>query len=322
MPFPNLVSRPLLLFFVAALGFAVAAGCYTGPETDLSSPAPGPASSSPSPTDVAGGDAASLAAHGIPCDVAKVLATSCTDCHGAVPSEGAPVSLVTYAELAAPSKTDPARSVAALALDRIKSARRPMPPDETLAWSDVAALERWVAAGLPRNLAGCDGSHARDGGAATDSAAPADDGGGAAPVDAALDAAPLCTSGTTWAAGTPPSALMRPGAACLACHAQASGPGFAVAGTVYPSLHDPNDCNGSSGPNLRVVLVDANGKTHTLPVNDAGNFMRLTSLPVPYRAMVTDGAKIREMKTPQTNGDCNGCHTEAGRLAPGRVMAP
>jgi hypothetical protein len=310
----------LLLLDVAALLLVTAGGCYTGPETGLTSPANDPTSAAApaGPAEGAGGDAASLAASGIPCDVASLLATSCTDCHGAMPSEGAPVSLVTYEELAAPSKTDPTLSLAALAVDRLKDAKRPMPPDEAIPPSDVAALERWVIAGLPRNVGTCSGEPQRDGGGSSAVSADADAGA----VDAAPEGATTCTSGMTWPAGASPSALMHPGAACLACHAQSSGPGLAIAGTVYPTLHEPNDCNGSFGPNLRVIIVDAEGKTHTLPVNEAGNFLRLTGLPVPYRATVTDGAKIREMKTPQTSGDCNGCHTEGGKLAPGRVMAP
>jgi hypothetical protein len=39
--------------------------------------------------------------------------------------------------------------------------------------------------------------------------------------------------------------------------------------------------------------------------------------------MVVKGNEVREMKTPQYDGDCNGCHSEWGDSgAPGRVMAP
>ena len=115
---------------------------------------------------------------------------------------------------------------------------------------------------------------------------------------------------------------MHPGKPCISCHSATGGPSFVIAGTVYPTIHEPDDCNGSGTGNLSVLIIDATGKTHTMPVNAAGNFTRVTSIPLPYRAMIVDGAKVREMKTPQTDGDCNGCHSEAGNHAPGRVMAP
>ena len=90
---------------------------------------------------------------------------------------------------------------------------------------------------------------------------------------------------------------------------------------MYPTLHEPNSCDGVAG-NVTVVIVDAAGKSHSMPVNAAGNFTRVTGIPMPYRAMVVSGTKVREMKTPQTDGDCNGCHSEQGSQAPGRVMAP
>ena len=53
-----------------------------------------------------------------------------------------------------------------------------------------------------------------------------------------------------------------------------------------------------------------------------GNFARVTNIPMPYRAMVVKGTKVREMKTLQTDGDCNGCHTEKGNGSPVRIMMP
>ena len=115
---------------------------------------------------------------------------------------------------------------------------------------------------------------------------------------------------------------MHPGKTCIDCHSTKGGPPYAFAGTVYPTMHEPDDCNGATKPGLSVLLIDATGKTHTMPVNAAGNFFRVTSIPMPYRALVVDGSKVREMKTPQTDGDCNGCHSEWGTQSPGRVMAP
>jgi hypothetical protein len=199
----------------------------------------------------------------------------------------------------------------------MKETKQPMPPDGKISAADIAVLEKWVAAGMPRGTC-ANAAAAMDGGA--EGGATGD--GGMKPADASADAATVCTSGTTWAQGTPASELMHPGKTCIACHSAMQGPSYVLAGTVYPTTHEPNDCNGASAPNLSVLIIDATGKTHTMPVNAAGNFMRVTSIPMPYRAMVVNGAKVREMKTPQTDGDCNGCHSEQGNHAPGRVMSP
>ena len=49
----------------------------------------------------------------------------------------------------------------------------------------------------------------------------------------------------------------------------------------------------------------------------------LSELALPYRAKVVVGGRERVMLTPQTNGDCNACHTQAGAEgAPGRIIVP
>ena len=43
----------------------------------------------------------------------------------------------------------------------------------------------------------------------------------------------------------------------------------------------------------------------------------------PMRAKVVRGDKERVMLTPQSTGDCNSCHKQAGTVAaPGRIVAP
>jgi hypothetical protein len=331
-------SRALLILSAVAFSVAlvaVAAGCYTRPNRDFSPSPEGPAASphraEPAGESVEPANAGPAAEpSGLPCDVAKVLAVSCTDCHGRPLAEGAPFALLTYDDLVAPSLSEPERSVAAVSLDRIKDTRRPMPPDEALGAADVAVLASWVGAGMPRGACGgkAAGAGSRDGADAGDGdGGGGGDGGGAgadgaapSPADASVDATSACTSGATWAPGALASALMHPGTPCIGCHASAGGPPLALAGTVYPSAREPDDCNGSTGGNLHVLILDAAGKTHTMPVNAAGNFLRVTGLALPYRAMVVDGAKVRAMKTPQTEGDCNSCHSAEG--AAGRILAP
>jgi hypothetical protein len=323
-------ARALLsVISVAALSLAVIAGCYTGPDSALSAATPPsdasagsarhPPQGSAEPT---GDDAGLVASGGLPCDVAALLASACVRCHGAPPAMGAPMSLLTYDDLVAPWDEDPTRSIADLSLERMKARESPMPPDGTVADSAIAVFEAWVRDGVPRR------SCAPPPGPLAPPAPSADAGYATSPVDAgpladggAAPGATRCTSGTIWMPSTPPSALMAPGRSCLGCHALSGGPSLTLAGTVYPSLHEPDDCAGT-GTNVSVVIVDATGKSHSVPVNAAGNFLRVTGLPMPYTARVVSGTKVREMKTPQTSGDCNGCHTPSGNQAPGRIMAP
>ena len=118
---------------------------------------------------------------------------------------------------------------------------------------------------------------------------------------------------------------MNPGKACITCHSMGEGPTFAVAGTLYPTAHEPDLCNGSNGSTTgaRIVITDKNGKMLTLTPNTVGNFSYQGSLATPFTASVTYMGRERRMLTPQTNGDCNACHTTSGTMsAPGRIVLP
>jgi hypothetical protein len=98
-----------------------------------------------------------------------------------------------------------------------------------------------------------------------------------------------------------------------------------LAGTVYPSAHEPIDCNGSNGLNnaVQVVITDASGQVTTLIVNGVGNFHTATNIALPFHAKVVSGGRERAMSAAQMIGDCNSCHTETGANgAPGRIMVP
>lgn len=129
-----------------------------------------------------------------------------------------------------------------------------------------------------------------------------------------------CSRSATWPRSSNRSGT-RSSRRTSTCHAATGGPTFTIAGTVFPTLHEPDSCNGVPG-GVTVVIVDAAGKSHSMPVNAAGNFTRIMGIPMPYKAMVVNGMKVREMKTSQTDADCNGCHSEQGNRTPGRVMAP
>jgi len=145
-----------------------------------------------------------------------------------------------------------------------------------------------------------------------------------------LDAeAPVCTSGVMWTLGNSGSAEMQPGNACITCHVlggAASGYPFDVAGTVYPTAHEPNECDGTMSASI--VITDSKQKVHTLQVNSAGNFynfdyLGVGAIPTPFTVKVVLSGNERPMLTPVTNGDCNSCHTQQGLMgAPGRVTTP
>jgi mono/diheme cytochrome c family protein len=250
---------------------------------------------------------------GLPCDIAQILQAHCLACHGAPPAGGAPMSLLGYADLAAPSSLDPSKSRAEVALERFTNASSPMPPAGTqapLSSAEIASWQSWVSAGLPMGSCGGAGS---DGG--TNYATP-----------------PTCTSGSYYM--PPPtgdgSPFMDPGQACISCHAKNGAgtidgpPLYSIAGTAYPTAHEYDNCNGANAGGLaQVVITDANNQTFTLTVNSAGNFTLTTAVAVPFHAKVVVGASERAMASAQTVGDCNSCHTESGASgAPGRIMLP
>jgi hypothetical protein len=222
--------------------------------------------------------------------------------------------LVTRDDLMAPAKSDPSTINAVVSLIRMQDTVNPMPPKPAapVPSGDIATFQSWVVAGLPPGSCGSGSGNGSSG-----------SGGG--PYDTPV----VCTSNTYWTLGDHGDPLMHPGRACGGCHVvggKASGKTFDIAGTVYPTAHEPDDCNGVSG--ATVVITDANGQEHSLSVNAAGNFYHSDLLgfgkfTVPYHAKVVFNGKERAMTAAQTVGDCNSCHTEAGaNMAPGRILLP
>jgi len=228
----------------------------------------------------------------LPCDVHAVLAAHCTSCHGDPPTSNAPYSLVTYSDLV---RTVNGAEVAQRALARMQSATVPMPPPPAtpVTASELATFSAWVTAATPSG----------DPNACT--------------VIDPLDAPPTCTTGTFWTMGDTPSPLMRPGAACIACHPMQN----IIAGTVYATGHEPDNCNGAAG--ATVTITDATGAMMSLTTNAAGNFFVTTTVAFPIHAEVVTTTGTRAMVHAQPSGDCNACHTQAGANgAPGRVTLP
>ncbi len=260
-------------------------------------------------TGAAGNGGGSSADTGLPCDVQSVLATRCWSCHAAgTAGPGQPV-LVTRDNLMATSALDPALTYAQAAVARMQSTSAPMPPAPAAPATaqEIATLNGWIAAGYPAGS--CGG---------------ADGGAGSGPDP--FSVAPTCTSKKNWTGGNDGQATMNPGMACISCHKSSGGeaPVFAIAGTVYPTAHEPDLCYGANGTSgAQIVVIGADGTTQTLAPNSAGNFSSSSSIKLPYQAKVVYMGRERAMVATQTTGDCNSCHTQSGANgAPGRILLP
>lgn len=255
-----------------------------------------------SAVDAAGSDPVSgdAGATGLPCEVDALLQQSCRSCHGSKPIASAPMSLVSYEDLAAPSASDPTKTYAVRSLEEMQAGT--MPIGKPLASADYASFAAWLQAGMPRGSCGSDaGTSASD------------------PYDTPV----TCSSNKHWTGGERGSPLMHPGRACIDCHAGTEGPAFSIAGTLFLTAHEPNDCNGSSDRAATVVITDAAGQVFMLAPNAAGNFYLEDAIKKPYTAELQYQGRTRAMATPQLSGDCNSCHTQDGtKDAPGRIMLP
>src|SRR5205814_8531152 len=120
----------------------------------------------------------------------------------------------------------------------MRDTTKPMPPapDTPATAAEIASFQAWIASGASSM---CDTS----GGA-----------GGAGPAaglpDVVVVRPPIvCSSNQQWTQGNNGSASRRPGGACISCHAMSGGeaPAFKIAGTVYSTVREPDDCNGVNG---------------------------------------------------------------------------
>lgn len=250
------------------------------------------------------------------CDVLELLQARCANCHSRPPIRGVPIALIDAGDLATEAPDYPGERAVDVSIARMRSTGQPMPPAPAVAASEeeIAKLETWLLAGMPTE---CESELGPAAGAT------------GSPYETPL----VCTSKTTWHGGNEESPKMRPGGACISCHQSGSeedegeGPRFSFGGTIYPTAHEPDDCNGIDGlkEDAKVVIVAADGATFTMSVNSVGNFYlkERDDVTLPYRAKVVAGGRERVMATEQTSGDCNSCHTESGTDdAPGRIMAP
>jgi hypothetical protein len=213
----------------------------------------------------------------------------------------------------AKAKTDPSKTNAQVSVKRMADGARPMPPGGIAPATDTALLQKWINDGYP--VGTCASAPGGDGGTASG------DGGVTFNPYATPD---QCTSGQT---NQESQGLdMQPGRACGACH----GP-TVLAGTVYATAHEPNNCVGVNGAatTAQIFIIGADNKEYgPFGLSATGNFKEEKgTIPMPYTAKLVTGsgatAKERVMVTKTSNGDCNLCHTLRGSQgAPGRLMLP
>jgi hypothetical protein len=131
---------------------AVCVGCAArGSDPPAGPSAPGNGETPGAPAGMTPGipGAGGTATGDLPCDVDAVLESHCRQCHGATPSYGAPMPLVTRADLLAPSRSDPATPVFQKVVARVQDDGKPMPPSPNarLTTAERATLDQWAARG-------------------------------------------------------------------------------------------------------------------------------------------------------------------------------
>lgn len=94
---------------------------------------------------------------GLPCDVDKVLADNCRQCHQDPTRYGAPMPLLSFEDLTADSLTEPGTPVFQLSRTRMRQegSRMPPPPTAAVSDADLATFDAWIAAGTPRGTEAC-----------------------------------------------------------------------------------------------------------------------------------------------------------------------
>ena len=91
----------------------------------------------------AGGAGGAPSASGLPCDVQEILEQRCQSCHSASPKFGAPMPLVTRADLLAAPVANSAATVGEATVARVSDTASPMPPPPSLPLdaAELAVLE-------------------------------------------------------------------------------------------------------------------------------------------------------------------------------------
>lgn len=95
----------------------------------------------------AAGEKPSQSGEGTWCSARQVLEKSCNSCHSDPPQFGAPMPLVRYEDLFAPSPLVPGQLVYERVAARIHDEQKPMPPTGAFADTSRNALDQWLESG-------------------------------------------------------------------------------------------------------------------------------------------------------------------------------
>jgi hypothetical protein len=242
----------------------------------------------PSPTGSSGLTGTGTAGSGTWCNALGVIRNTCQQCHGTQRQFGAPMSMVTYADMVAPAVTDRTKKVYELVKVRIHDSVKPMPPAGITALTPAAmgVLDSWIAAGAqagsdPTCSATTTAGTAGAGGVQTPPTA-AGTGGAAAPATTGTGGTTSATTPTTTADDWPADCEMH-----YKFLANASGGKYSVpAGAEqHPSFNFPAPWTGAvQAVKFKAVLDNTQVLHHWIlyaadgaflagwaPGNDAGN---------------------------------------------------
>jgi len=140
-----MLHKSIVVAAALALGGSFAVACS------------GSNAASPTSEGADGGITVAPQATDLPCDVDAVLAKSCRQCHSSPPSYGAPMPLLSSADLHASAKSNASKKVFELVGARIHDDVAPMPqaPNPRLSAADMATLDTWIASGAPAGTTSC-----------------------------------------------------------------------------------------------------------------------------------------------------------------------
>lgn len=110
------------------------------------------------------------------------------------------------------------------------------------------------------------------------------------------------------AAASPSPVAMRPGEACLTCHAT-QAPVLTLGGNVFDSATGTNAVAGAT-----VTIVDAANAITTLVTGTDGSFYTGKAIAYPAKVAVSKCPDTAAMVSTVTTGDCNSCHGAAMRI--------
>ncbi|EAR14462.1 MULTISPECIES: hypothetical protein [Robiginitalea] len=129
---------------LGAVALAAVVSCSKGGDSDPVNDPPvnNPGNGSGDDSGDGSGDGAGTDPVSYQADIAPIMSSSCTNCHGDPPTQAAPMALVTLAQVRSAVED---RGL----ISRINSTSNPMPPDGRLPQATRDLIQAWVDQGFP-----------------------------------------------------------------------------------------------------------------------------------------------------------------------------